>query len=94
MLGGVKDAQTRRDVSDLCGTVTGHRSSESTDANQGLLDALLGSRSTVSQHDEPVIGPDQLRILPEGMALVVSRNNPPAIVELIPWVGTRIHRPV
>lgn len=85
MLGGVKDAQTRRDVSDLCGTVTGHRSSESTDASQGLLDALLGSRSTVSQHDEPVIGPDQLRVLPEGMALVVSRNNPPAIVELIPW---------
>lgn len=85
MLGGVKDAQTRRDISDLCGTVTERRASESTDTRQGLLDTLLGSRSTVSPHDKPVIGPDQLRVLPEGMALVVSRNNPPAIVELIPW---------
>lgn len=85
MLGGVKDVQTRRDVSDLCGTVIERRSSESTDTGRGVADALWGSRSTVSEHEAPVIGPDRLRVLPEGLALVVSRNNPPAVVELIPW---------
>lgn len=85
MMGGVKDAQTRRDVSGLCGMVTERRASESVDADRGLIGSLLSAKATVSPHETPVIGPDQLRLLPEGMALVVSRTNPPAVVELIPW---------
>ena len=74
IFGGGKDIHFYREVSDLIGVTRISR--------QTVTDGPGGVGTSRSGQDEPILRPEQLRLLPDRTALVVGENAPPIIARL------------
>ena len=74
VFGGLGDAAALRDLSELCG----HRDDRVRQTSTGT-----GGQHSASFHvrQVPVLGPHELRQIPDGQALLLYRNIPPMIVK-------------
>ena len=86
-LGGIKDKDTRRDLSAMCGRIRETVHDDGTAGmrpGMGLIETMaMGSGSRRQETD--VIREDQIRELPEDTLLMFTRNDPVAVIETIPW---------
>lgn len=79
ILGGLQDTEALERFSALVGKADLRQVSSTLDR-----DTLTASH-TVSVTEREVLRPEEIRQLPDGRALLVYRNAPPLILDLIPW---------
>lgn len=80
VMGGLKDNATRQSLARMCGT---KRVRSTTVTNRGI--GIFSAQSSMSEHTEPVLDESHIREIPSGMCLLISKNQPSAVVELIPY---------
>ncbi|WP_148239440.1 TraM recognition domain-containing protein [Ruania zhangjianzhongii] len=81
ILGGSANSDTLRDISALMG----ERDEITHTSNSDRRLSLLPSSTGESVRKVPVMSPDEVRELPFGMALLILRAAPPAVVDLTRW---------
>ena len=79
VLGGLQDTEALERFSTLVGKADLRQVSSTLDR-----DTFMASH-TVSVTEREVLRPEEIRQLPDGRALLVYRNAPPLILDLIPW---------
>ena len=84
VFGGSKDGLFNRELSDLIGTSRVSR----TTYNRGSGFSATGGTSHASS-DEPILRPEEIRLLPERHALIVAENAKPLIARLTRCVDGR-----
>lgn len=81
ILGGLQDEQALERFSVLVGSADLVQVSASMDAGNTV------SGHSLSTTERRILPPEKIRQLPDGRALVIYRNAPAMIVDLIPWTG-------
>ncbi|QGH70587.1 TraM recognition domain-containing protein [Pseudactinotalea sp. HY158] len=85
VLGGSANAETLRDISAL----VGERDEMTTTATRDSSWSLRPVSTSESVRRVAILSPEQVRRLPFGMALLMLRSAPPAIIDLRPWTARR-----
>ncbi|HLS00397.1 MAG TPA: TraM recognition domain-containing protein [Beutenbergiaceae bacterium] len=81
VLGGSANRETLQDISSL----VGERDEVTTSTTRQSPLALSPSSTQDSMRRMPILTPDEVRQLPFGMALMMLRSAPPAMIDLRPW---------
>ncbi|HLR56451.1 MAG TPA: TraM recognition domain-containing protein, partial [Actinomycetales bacterium] len=81
VLGGSANRETLQDISAL----VGERDDLTTSTTRQSPLSLAPSSMQDSLRRLPILTPDEVRQLPFGMALLMLRSAPPAIIDLRPW---------
>lgn len=79
ILGGLQDEKALERFSTLVGKA------DLVEVSSQLDTANAATTHSVSLTERDVLRPEEIRIIPDGQALVIYRNSPAMIVDLIPW---------
>jgi type IV secretion system protein VirD4 len=79
ILGGLQDEKALERFSTLVGKA------DLVEVSSQLDTANTATTHSVSLTEREVLRPEEIRLIPDGQALVIYRNSPAMIVDLIPW---------
>jgi type IV secretory pathway TraG/TraD family ATPase VirD4 len=82
VLGGLQDPKALERFSSLVGQVEMQEVSSHIDAHSNTA-----SQRMVTESERTVLRPEEVRRLPDGVALVIYRNAQAMLVDLIPWTA-------
>ena len=80
VLGGLQDPKALDRWSALAGQVEMQEVTSHLDAHSNVA-----SQRMVTVSERTMLRPEEIRQLPDGVALVIYRNAPPMLVDLVPW---------
>ena len=80
VLGGLQDPKALDRWSALAGQVEMQEVTSHVDAHNNVA-----SQRMVTVSERTMLRPEEIRQLPDGVALVIYRNAPPMLVDLVPW---------